>query len=194
MTRLRETLVSTVTPFHQSPEPPSIFCQCLRKYTDVLCQLQNIERFQRPVEADTFHTCVNLVLNVTENQHHCDKCVYDSRVIMQLVMIFQTVFTWTESLCCSPTISDPNLSMTLGRHALTREECNFVRVLLMARALNRVSAVLKAMMMRITHVTTKRQGRECLGHEGADFQNLQHLINSLMQRYNMSIGRLGLKK
>ena len=165
-------------------------CQCLRKYTDVSSQLQNIENRQRPVRTDTLLTCTNIVLNNTAQQFRCTQCLYDSRVLMQLVMIFQTIFTWTQGQGHAPNDPCPDLRMTMGRHQMTREEFSFVRMALIFRTLDRVSAVLKAMMSRIDHITTNRRVKQSSGYEGMEFQNLQQFTSSLMHKFSALTKRL----
>lgn len=195
MARLEDpTLESTITPFGQPLGSQSILCQCLRKYTDFLCQLQTIEKRQRPIKADTLLTCANLVLHLTEDQCKYTKCLYDSRVLMQLVMIFQTIIAWTQWLCQSFNSPYPGLSMILGRHELTNEECSFVTTALLARALNRASAVLKLMMSRIEYAISNQPGKQSWAHEGAEFHSIQQLTDSLIQRYNTLLRKLASRK
>ncbi|KAL8783397.1 MAG: hypothetical protein Q9213_004656 [Squamulea squamosa] len=69
--RLEPSRDPTEVPFGQSLESSSMLCNCLRKYTDVLCQLQTIEKRQHPVQTDTLLTSANLVLSMTERQTRC---------------------------------------------------------------------------------------------------------------------------
>ena len=160
-------------------------CQCLRRYADILCKLQTIEKRQRPVQVDTLLTCVNLVLNVAEDQLKCSHCLYDSCVAIQFLMIFQTIFTWFQGQCHSSGSPVPNLRVTLGQHEMTEEECDFVKTALISKALDRTSALLKFMMSRIEHVTLNRQRKPSWGHEGAGFWNVQRLVNSLLQNFGV---------
>ena len=80
--------------------------------------------------------------------------------------------------------------MTLGQHEMTGEECSFIKTALISKALDRTSALLKLMMLRIEHVTLNRQGKQSCGHEGAEFWNLQQLVSSLVQSFGVLTKRL----
>lgn len=159
----------------------STLCQCLRRYADILCSLQTIEKRQCPVQIDTFLTCANLVLSTTENQLRCAHCLYDSCVIRQLVMVFQTIFTWSQGQCHSSGTPAPDLRVTLGQHEMTEDECSFVKNALVSRVLERTSALLKSMLSRIEQIRLNRQGKQSWGYEIAEFGNVQLLVGSLLQ-------------
>lgn len=180
--RLEETTGPTTT--HLEQRQPRV-CRCMRKYADVLCKLHTIEKRQRSIQVDTFLTCANLVLNITENQLRCTQCLYDSCVAMQIVMIFQTIFTWSQGQCHPHGNPGPDLRVTLGQHEMTEEEGRFVKTALISKALDRTSALLKLMVSRIEHVTLSRRGKQSWGHEGAEFFNLQQLISSLIQSFGL---------
>lgn len=185
--RLEETAASTIT---QSEQRQPTLCRCLRKYTDVLCKLQTIEKRQRPVQVDTLLTCANLVLTITENQLNCSHCLSDSCVAMQLVMIFQTIFTWSQGQCRSPSTLAPGFHMTMGHHELTEEECSFVKSALVSKAVHKTSALLKLIMSRTEHVISNGQGKESWGHEEAEFWNVQRHASSLVQKFGSLSKRL----
>ena len=171
-------LEGTAGPMVPDFEPrQSTLCQCLRRYADTLCSLQTIEKRQRPVQVDTFLTCSNLVLKMTENQLRCTHCLYDSCVAMQLVLVFQTIFTWSQGQCHPA----PHLRVTLGQHEITDDEYNFVKHALVARVLEKTSTLLKSIISRITHLRLNRQGKESWGYEGTEFGNVQELVSSLLQ-------------
>ena len=139
---------------------------------------------------DTLLTSVNLVLNITENQLKCSQCLYDSYVAMQLIMIFQTILTWSQGQTNPPGTPAPDLRVTLGQHEMTEDECRVVKNVLISKALDRTSALLKLMKSRIEYVTTNGQGKQTMGHDGAELWNLQRLVNSLVQSFGVLSKRL----
>ena len=158
----------------------SSLCNCLSKYTSTLCKLQDIEIRQQPVQADTFLTCVNVVLNLCEDQLGCVQCIDDYCVTMQLVMIFQMLLTWGQSH-----LGDheprPVLQMALGQHLLTSEEQNIVHTALVSKALGRIGSYLKLVASRADRASLqceKKQGRG-LGKNVS--WHIQQLIKDLMQ-------------
>ena len=185
-------LEKTAGPMIPDFEPrQSTLCQCLRKYADILCSLQTIEKRQRPVQIDTFLTCSNLVLNMTENQLRCPHCLYDSCVAMQLVMVFQTIFTWSQGQChYSSGTPAPDLRLTLGQHEMTEDEYDFVKSALVARVLEKTSTLLKSIVSRIERLRLNRQGKQSWGYEGAEFGNVQQLVGSLLQSSTVLSNRL----
>lgn len=189
MARLEETAEFTISPSEQ--RQPKM-CRCLQKYADVLCKLQAIEKRQRPVQVDTLLTCANLVLNITENQLKCTQCLGDSCVVMQLAMIFQTIFTWSQGQFHPLSISVPDLRVTLGQHEMAGDEYSFVKTALISRALDRATVLLKVVLSRIESIASNRQGRESWRNEGADFWNLQRVVSSLVQSHNLLSKKLKL--
>ena len=176
-----ETSGSKYTHFEQQ----SMLCRCLRKYADVLCQLQTIEKRQRPVQVDTLLTCANVVLNMTENQLECTQCLYDSCVAMQLVMIFQTFLTCFQSQCHHPGAPAPDLRVTLDQHGMTEEQCSLVKTALISKAMDRTSAQLKITISRIEHINSDRQGKQSRGQKEAEYWNVQQLVSSLVQSFGV---------
>ena len=175
-------LEKTVGPMVPDFEPrQSTLCQCLRRYADILCSLQTIEKRQRPVQIDTFLTCSNLVLDMTEKQLRCPHCLHDSCVAIQLVMVFQTIFTWSQGQCHSSGTPAPDLRLTLGQHEMTEDEYDFVKNALVARVLEKTSTFLKSIVSRIEHSRLDRQGKQSWGYEGAELGNIQQLVGSLLQ-------------
>lgn len=164
----------------------------MRNYADVLCKLQTIEKRQRPVQVDTLLTCANLVLNMAEKQLKFTQCLYDSCVATQLMMIFQTIFTWSQDQCHPSKTPGPDLRVTLGQHEMTEDEYTFVKTALISKALDRTSTLLKLIMSRIERVAWNRQGKQSWGHEGGEFWNFQRLVSSLTHDFNGLSKRLAL--
>ena len=162
----------------------------MRKYADVLCKLQNIEKRQHPVQVDTLLTCANLVLDISGNHLQCTQCMYDSCVAMQLVTIFQTIFSWSQGQCHPLATPAPDLRGTLGQHEMTEEECRLVKTALISKALEKATALLKLMMSRIEHVMLNRQGKQSWSHDGVEFWNLQQHVSSLIQSFGVLLKRL----
>lgn len=178
--RLGEDIESTAMPNQQILSRAHMLCQCLRKYSDLVSQLQTIEERQQPIKLDTLLTCANVVLAVTESRIQCPQCLQDTRVLMQLAIIFQTMMTWTKVQCRPASNNSPDIHMVLGRHELTWEECSFVKTRLLARLLNRTSTVLSTMMARTEQVTINRQGKQAQAQGEPDFQSFQQMARSLI--------------
>ena len=188
-----ENLDSTLAPFGQLSDSQCTPCHCLRTYTDTLCQLQTIEKRRYPIQTDILLTCTNLVLSMTSKQSKCPRCLLDSRVLMQIIMIFQTIFTWAQSQCFVPNNRHfPDSVITLGRHELTKEETCLVKSALVAHALNNTTAALKAIMARIKHTMITPQEKH--SWEGGDtrdeLKDLQRLMESLILRFTTLKGRV----
>ena len=170
-----------------------MLCQCLPKCADVLCKLQTIEKCQRPVQVDTLLTCTNLILNIAENHLRCGQCLYDSCVAMQLIMIFSTIFTWSQYQCQFLGSPSPYLCITLGQHELTEDECTFIKTALISKILGKTTTLLKLMMPRIEHAALNRQCKQIWGYEREDSWNPKQLVSSLIQKFDILIERLALR-
>ncbi|KAL8756520.1 MAG: hypothetical protein Q9199_002884 [Rusavskia elegans] len=187
--QLEDSHASTIVSFGQSPGSQSLPCSCLRKYTDVLCQLQTIEKRQLPVETDTLLTCTNLVISMTERQTKCAECHHDARVLMQLVMVYQTILTWVQGLYESNS-SCQDQHMTLGRHELTKEERRYIRVALVVRVLKCNTATLRSITSRTSNAALTRRGEDSWSQGATELHNVQRIVNSLIQRYDVQMRRL----
>ena len=109
---------------------------------------------------------------------------------MQLVMIFQTLLTWSQNQSHYAGTPTPDLHVTMGQHEMTEDECDFIKTALISRALDRTSGVLRLVMSKIEQVTSNRQGRQSWGYEGAEFWNVQRLVSCLIQSYGALSKRL----
>ena len=190
MARLKRRLDSASSTQDQHIDLRPKSCYCLRQYTDCLRQLQTIETFQQPVEADTLLTCTDLAIKLTEKQCKCEVCLYDSRVLMQPIMIFQTIVTWTQDCRRVSNSSVQDLSMMIGRHELATEERELVTRVLMTRAMSRIQTILQTVGSRIDYVLSEQHQKQPFTSERAEFCNLQQLTASLIQRARRTISKL----
>ncbi|KAL8653177.1 MAG: hypothetical protein Q9210_002250 [Variospora velana] len=133
--RLEEIPESQAVTDRRKRSPTLSLCRCSRKYSQVVSQLQTIKERQRPVKLDTFLTSANIVLATVDSLVQCPQCLLDTRVSMQLVVIFQTLLTWIEIHCRSVNNTFADVPMVLGSHELTREEYNLVTSSLINRSL-----------------------------------------------------------
>ena len=178
--RIGDGIESTAGTGQQNNSRLLPLCQCSRKYSDVISQLQTIEERQRPIKLDTLLTCANVVLALTHSRIQCCQCPQDTRVFMQLIIIFQTLLTWTKIQCRPTNNTCSEVRMVLGRHELTSEECGFVASGLLARVLQRTSSVLGAMMARAEQISINPQERRAQSQGGTDLRTYQQLTRSLL--------------
>lgn len=178
--RLEEIPDSQAVTEQRERSPTLFLCSCSRKYSQVISQLQTIEERQRPVKLDTLLTCANIVLATVESLVRCPQCLLDTRVSMQLVIIFQTLLTWIEIHCGSVNNTCADVPMVLGSHELTREEYNLVISSLINRSLKRISAVLSTMTTRAEQIARSRQEKDSQDQGGTDLRAFQQLTYSLL--------------
>ena len=169
-------------------------CRCMREQTDTLCQLQQIEERQTPVEVDTLLTCANLVLETTDTYIRCTYCQEDSRTLMQVFMIFQTLFSWAQAQCHPLSVPCPEVSMTLGKHTMSRDESQVVRLVLVSRTLDQTSKALKHLFSRVDRLSAKTQGRQVLSSERANLENLRQYARALSETSAVLMKRLATQK
>ena len=191
----RDTLPTPESePMPGSKRTRSLSCRCMRKQSDALCQLQTIEKQQCPVKVDTILTCVSVVLRTTEEYLRCTECRDDSRTLVQVIMIFQTIFSWVQAQCHSPGMPCPDLSLTLGLYEVSREESRMVKLVLISNALEKTRTTLKLLSSRVEQLVASRPGNQLWEFERADLRNLQHLIRSLSQTWLALVRRLATHK
>ncbi|KAI9658938.1 MAG: hypothetical protein M1821_001898 [Bathelium mastoideum] len=169
----------------EAASPTLIPCQCLCKYTSVVCQLQRIEKQQRPVKADTFLSCTNSVISTSEAQFKCDQCTHDSRVLLQLVIIIQTILSWVADGRQRQLCTRIRLKGTLGQHRLTEQEAKFMTTALIFKTIGRIQNVIKVMADRVEQMGTRRQQKgQSQDNAEADIGSLQHWMRTLVQMSN----------
>ncbi|KAL8700022.1 MAG: hypothetical protein Q9224_001161, partial [Gallowayella concinna] len=168
--RLEKRLESRALTEQQERRPTLALCQCSRKYSEVVSQLQTIEERQRPVKLDTLLSCANIVLATVDSRVQCPECLLDTRVPMQLNIIFQTMLTWIEIHCRSVNTPCPDVPVVLGSHELTWEECSLVTTCLIKRSLKRISAVLSTMTLRAEQIARSRQERHTQDQGGTELR------------------------
>ncbi|KAI4157350.1 MAG: hypothetical protein LQ342_008344 [Letrouitia transgressa] len=178
--RLEEGLESGAVTDQQERSPTLSSCRCSRKYSEVVSQLQTIEERQRPVKLDTVLTCANIVLTTVDSRVQCPECLLDTRVSMQLNIIFQTMLTWIEIHCRSLNTNCPDVPMVLGSHELTWEEYSLVTTSLINRSLKRISAMLSTMTLRAEQVARSRQEKNTQDQSGMDLRAFRQLTDSLL--------------
>ncbi|KAF7513297.1 hypothetical protein GJ744_009718 [Endocarpon pusillum] len=192
--RLGEGLNSTAVAKQQNAGRTPISCQCLRKYSDVVSQLQTIEERQRPIQLDTLLTCVNIVLATIDSRLQCSQCPHDERVFMQLIIIFQTMLAWTKVHCRPASNICPEVRMVLGCHELTWDECSFMKTRLLARVLKKTIAALSGMMVRAEHFTRNRQEIQAQSQRGTDFRYFRQFTSSLIYSFHSLSKGLSLRQ
>ncbi|KAK4200397.1 hypothetical protein QBC40DRAFT_254172 [Triangularia verruculosa] len=71
-------------------------CQCLKQLTDHLCHLNDIERKlqQDPIRLDTTLSETDATIDCGENALDCHHCRLDSKVILLIMTLLQTVLNW----------------------------------------------------------------------------------------------------
>ena len=107
-------------------------------------------------------------------------------------MIFKTIYTWSQAQSHPSAGPDPDMSATLGQHKMTKEESRFVKVALVSRSLDKISAMLKYLIPRIKRAALDVQDAQHWEHDGAEFWNLEQLVNSLLQSVGLLSKRLAL--
>ena len=179
--RLEEDAEDTTNVCGEPYGRKSALCQCLHKYTNVFSQLQNVEMRQYPVKADTLLTCTDLVLSTTESQLRCIECMEDSRVLVQLAMIIQTIFNWIQGQSQPPVDSYQDLKGSFGQHRLTEEESTVVKIALISRALGRLRMLLKAVVSRVERMGRSRQLRQHQTGVNTDTKHLRESVTELVR-------------
>ena len=119
-------------------------CQCLHRYTKLLCHLQLIGMRQQPVQIGTILTCKNQAIATAEYHLGCAQCKDDSRVWTQLTMVIQTVMSWIQIQMQRQPLHTPleYVKATVGQHHLTKDEPGFVTNALLSRAMQRIQRIL----------------------------------------------------
>ncbi|KAL9132084.1 MAG: hypothetical protein Q9217_000120 [Psora testacea] len=168
-------------------------CQCMQQYIDVLCQLQGIGKRQRPVKVDTLLTCADVTLGTIEQYNRCTSCLDDASVVMQLLVVFQTLVSWTKGACDACSDLSYDMTMRFGQHDLSAEERDVITSTLLTRLLSRIVTALKAILARIERMTRNRQAKAPCGQADTEIEDYRQLFVALLQRCHQLMRQLGMK-
>lgn len=69
-------------------------CECLRKLTEQLCILNDKERQHGDIPLESILSHASVILNMLESAVDCQECRRDSKALLLMMTLLQTVFNW----------------------------------------------------------------------------------------------------
>ena len=119
-------------------------------------------------------------MKTTEILSGCTRCMYDSRVLMQRLMVLQTTLKWTSIQCSLQRSEGSSFAMRLGRYKIPQEEGGRIRASLLIRMIDGDITTLKALESKIEYMKLQQPSKETWEHEEQDYEHIQQIICSLV--------------
>ncbi|KAH9986168.1 hypothetical protein F4779DRAFT_308826 [Xylariaceae sp. FL0662B] len=162
-------------------------CTCFKKLTDHLCDLNVTERQQNIICPDVTLYKTNLVLGCAEGVLACHFCRLDSKVLLLVMTVLQTVLNWVR-VEYSQHRTNPrnNLPAThFGNWKVPEADGHLIKSLLTSRTLGACEPVINILRLRMEEIAVGAS-KANLTYQYMDTEPLQHTL----QRLITSLGEL----
>ncbi|KFA46872.1 hypothetical protein S40293_11549 [Stachybotrys chartarum IBT 40293] len=167
----------------QQQQPPGA-CGCLRILTNKLCALNEVERKADHLRLDTTLSKGSAVLTCSATALACPLCLLDSKVILLVMTLLQTIINWARDGCGSSTAPQDSPPVVFGEWPVSREDGNAVRAVLITRVMTRTTTTLDVLRQRIRDfaAVAKQQKLAYQAMEAEALQaTLQRVIHSMSE-------------
>lgn len=164
-------------------QPPGA-CGCLRILTNKLCALNEVERKSDHLRLDTTLSKGSAVLTCSATALACPLCLLDSKVILLVMTLLQTIINWARDGCGSSTAPQDSPPVVFGEWPVSREDGNAVRAVLITRVMTRTATTLDVLRQRIRDfaAVAKQQKLAYQAMEAEALQaTLQRVIHSMSE-------------
>ncbi|EED13065.1 hypothetical protein TSTA_055670 [Talaromyces stipitatus ATCC 10500] len=128
-------------------------CECLRILTEQLCILNTMERRHAWISLDAIFSKTSHILDIAASVLDCQQCGIDSKVLLLIMILLQTVFNWAmlEQHHCGDNSNTP--TVVFGKWKMSGEESDMVKTMLVNRVLARSSSITDKLRQRVTHIS-----------------------------------------
>ena len=187
-----DTLPAAATPWDQSPTAVSseegggetATCTCLKRLTDHLCHLNVIERKQNTICIDTTLSETDTTLSCAESVLECHFCRLDSKLMLLVMTVLQTVLNWVNMEYRQKTHGRQLTPVHFGHWKVPKADGHLIEVLLTNRILATSDSVVRTLRLRMDEITLKASKQDMsYRFMDAEFlqQALQRLASSLQE-------------
>jgi hypothetical protein len=161
-------------------------CVCLKKLTDHLCHLNVIERKQSIISLDTMLSETHMTLKCAETVLECHLCRLDSKVMLLIMTLLQTVLNWV-LVEHQQKENRPDLPpIHFGRWRVSTANGHLIKDLLTSRIVATSDSVISTLRLRIDEITLKAR-RDNMRYGFMDSESLQETL----RRLTGSVRKLG---
>lgn len=172
--------------------PMSIFeggdettCTCLKRLTDHLCYLNVIERKQNIICLDTTLSGTDMILGCAEIVLECHFCRLDSKVMLLIMTLLQTVLNWVLVEYKQKTHGRQLPPILFGDWKVSTADGHLIKMLLTSRILATSGSVVSTLRLRMDEITLKAS-KQNMSYRFMDFECLQQTL----QRLTLSLREL----
>lgn len=137
----------------EDEEGESSTCDCLRALTDQLCIMNAMERKNVRISIDHIFSEASKVLDNAVVALSCQQCRIDSKVLLLIITMLQTVFNWAMQEQQSTWKPQNIPAVAFGKWTISEEESRMVKTLLVDRVLTRSNSITDVLRQRITHIS-----------------------------------------
>ncbi|KUI70474.1 hypothetical protein VM1G_06145 [Cytospora mali] len=155
-------------------------CPCLKTLTDHLCQLNILERRNAFTRLDITLSRTREVLLCSEDVLACHFCRLDTRLMVLLARLLQTVFTWAKvGYHHQGAMQDQSLlPVYLGEWKVAEEDGRLVKAILTGRLLSGGNSLISALRVRLDEVVQVAR-RQNIKYQVLHVDELQHTLQRL---------------
>ncbi|KAI1300939.1 hypothetical protein F5Y03DRAFT_222282 [Xylaria venustula] len=171
-------------------------CRCLKKLADHLCHLNALERRSRaPIQIDTALCETDTTLDHTAAALRCNCCRRDSKVVLLVATVLQTVLNWIRMDRASsqtswpehPPSIRPSPKVRIGAWEVSEADGNLVKSVLTNRVLASSNAALSMLRTRIDEIAHAADNARGSVYQALDVEQLRQML----QRLDVSMRDLG---
>lgn len=154
-------------------------CECLRALTDQLCVVNAMERRHVWIPVDTIFSKTSTILDSAASALECQQCGIDSKVLLLVMTLLQTVFNWAmlEQQHCGDNSNTP--VVVFGKWKMSGEESDIVKAILVNRVLARSSSITDKLRQRVIHVS-RMANNNTVPYQVMDAATLEFVLQRLV--------------
>lgn len=167
-------------------------CTCFKRLTDHLCDLNIIERQQDIIPCDTMLQKANTIVTCTESVLSCHHCRLDSKILMLIMTVLQTVLNWVcvEHKQCKQQNARELPAVHFGDWKVPESDGLLIQGLLTSRVLVSFQSTVNMLRLRLDEIVLGASKTKRV-YQHMDIDSLRHALQRLMT----SLGELaGLAK
>ncbi|CRG87957.1 hypothetical protein PISL3812_04979 [Talaromyces islandicus] len=163
----------------EDEEGESGICECLSALTDRLCVMNAMERKHVRISIDRIFSEANKVLDNAVVVLGCQQCRVDSKVLLMIITMLQTVFNWAMQEQQSTWEPQNIPAVAFGKWTISEEESKMVKTLLVDRVLTRSSSMTDVLRQRITHISHMANNKK-VSYQVMDAVTLEFTLQRLV--------------
>jgi hypothetical protein len=165
-------------------EQDALSCICLEMLMDYLCHLNTLERLRSPICVDTALSKADGTLVCVAGAIACNVCRLNSKVLLQVAALLQTVLNWIMFECqqqqqgCKRYDDRVDVPIHVGRWKISDADSKLVMGVLIKRIVTSSISVVDVLRLRVEEFALTITARK-LTYQYMDLEPLQQALQRL---------------